>query len=186
MNAYENLRVAKEPATVSPQRDASLLVLQLATVSVGLFAGLLVAFAIAVMPALAKSDDRVFVLTMRQINRSIQNPVFGLIFAGATLATGATPFLEKRAGRVQAALWAKRAVGAQAVALAVTMAVNIPLNSKLASPKEPLSPQTIADLRNSFEVPWNLANGVRAFASSVAMFLFVKSLIAAGEQRRGL
>ena len=60
MNAYENLRVANGPATVSPQRDASLLVLQLATVSVGLFAGLLVAFAIAVMSSHSRDPANVW------------------------------------------------------------------------------------------------------------------------------
>lgn len=66
---------------------SSRLVLGAATVATGLIAGAFYVFACAVMPALARSDDRVYVEVMRDINEVIQNPVFFLSFLGAPALT---------------------------------------------------------------------------------------------------
>ena len=58
-----------------------------ATVSTGLVAGLLGAFACAVMPALRGADDRTFVDVMQRINVAIVNPVFVTAFVGGLLVT---------------------------------------------------------------------------------------------------
>jgi uncharacterized membrane protein len=63
-------------------------VLGAATVAMGLIAGVFYVFACALMPALARSDDRVCVQVMRDVNEVIQNPAFMLSFIGALLLTG--------------------------------------------------------------------------------------------------
>lgn len=62
-------------------------VLGAATVATGLIAGAFYVFACAVMPGLARGDDRVYVTVMRDINEVIQNPVFFLSFLGAPALT---------------------------------------------------------------------------------------------------
>ena len=59
-----------------------------AVLAVGLIAGLFCAFAYAVMPGLAQTDDRVFVSSMQRINVVIVNPLFLLLFFGGALANG--------------------------------------------------------------------------------------------------
>ncbi|PZU00224.1 MAG: DUF1772 domain-containing protein, partial [Gordonia sp. (in: high G+C Gram-positive bacteria)] len=53
-----------------------------AVLAVGLIAGLFCAFAYAVMPGLAQTDDPVFVSSMQRINVVIVNPLFLLLFFG--------------------------------------------------------------------------------------------------------
>ncbi|MFG2554867.1 hypothetical protein ACGFWF_33735 [Streptomyces sp. NPDC048581] len=63
-------------------------VLGAATVAMGLIAGAFYIFACGVMPGLARSDDRVYVEVMRDMNDAFENPVFFLSFLGALVLTG--------------------------------------------------------------------------------------------------
>ena len=54
-----------------------------ATLATGLMAGLYFAFSCAVMPGLARTDDRTFVAAMQWINVRILNGWFALAFGGA-------------------------------------------------------------------------------------------------------
>ena len=53
-----------------------------ALVTTGLMAGVYLAFSIAVLPGIARTDDDTFVASMRGMNAAILNPVFGLVFGG--------------------------------------------------------------------------------------------------------
>ena len=53
-----------------------------ALVTTGLMAGVYLAFSIAVLPGIARTDDNTFVASMRGMNTAILNPVFGLVFGG--------------------------------------------------------------------------------------------------------
>ena len=59
-----------------------LTVLLAATVTTGWMVGLYWSFSIAVMPGLARADDRTFVTGMQGINRAILNGWFALGFGG--------------------------------------------------------------------------------------------------------
>lgn len=110
----------------------------------GLLAGLYLAFAVAVMPAMRGLDDATFVGTMNRINVSIVNPVFLLVFFGAPLLAVLAAVLV-RTPMVYAA-------AALAVAtLLITVVVNVPLNDRLAA----------GALRADFENTWTLFNGLR-------------------------
>lgn len=111
-----------------------------AAISAGLIAGLYLGFAVAVMPALHGLGDAAFVDTMRRINVSIVNPVFLLVFFAAPVLS------------VAAAVVLRSPVIYTAAALGViTVAVNVPLNDKLAT----------GGSRADFENLWVLFNALR-------------------------
>ncbi|MGW0014925.1 anthrone oxygenase family protein [Streptomyces tendae] len=134
-------------------------VLVAATVAAGLMAGTFFVFACAVMPALARSDDRVYVDVMRDVNEVIQNPVFLLAFMGALVLAGLAGWQSRRTpGR----WWIWAGATAYALAFLVTVGANVPLNDALARPGDP------AALRERFENPWVAWNVVRAALSTLA------------------
>lgn len=141
-------------------------VLGAATVATGLIAGAFYVFACAVMPGLARSDDRVYVSVMRDINEVIQNPVFFLSFLGAPALTAAAAW-QARGSRHRWWVWA--ALAASALAFLVTVVFNVPLNDDLARGGDP------GALREEFEDPWVAWNVVRAVLLTVALGLLVKA-----------
>ncbi|MEU3838866.1 anthrone oxygenase family protein [Streptomyces sp. NPDC028635] len=151
----------------TPRSTAARTVLGAAAVTSGLLAGVFLIFACAVMPALARSDDRGYVEVMRNINDVIQNPLFMLVFLGAPALTAAAAWQARTApgrGRVWAAL------AASVLAFAVTVAVNVPLNDALARPGDP------AALREHFEDPWVTWNAVRTALTTLATVLLTAAL----------
>lgn len=158
-------------------RTAVGFVLGAATVATGLTAGVFYVFACAVMPALARSDDRVFVEVMRNINDVIQNPVFFLSFLGAPVLTGVSAWQLRRAsGGLRRWVWA--GLTAYALAFLVTVAFNIPLNNDLASATDPTA------AREHFEGAWVAWNVVRAVLSTVAAGCLARALVLSGRGGR--
>ncbi|MFF5491973.1 DUF1772 domain-containing protein [Streptomyces aquilus] len=146
-------------------------VLGAATVAMGLIAGTFYVFACAVMPGLARSDDRVYVEVMRNINDVIQNPVFMLSFLGALLLTGVAAW-QGRGEPHRRWVWA--ALTAYALAFLVTVAFNIPLNNALDTATDP------ATARADFEDAWVAWNAVRAVLSTVAVGFLARALLVRG------
>ncbi|MFJ8056575.1 DUF1772 domain-containing protein [Streptomyces sp. NPDC096142] len=151
-------------------------VLGAATVAMGLAAGVFYVFACAIMPALARSDDRVFVEVMRDINDVIQNPVFFLSFMGALVLTGIAAW-QSRGTPYRRWVWA--ASVAYALAFLVTVAFNIPLNDTLADTAD------MGAARDRFEDAWVGWNVVRAGLSTVGVGCLVRALVLYGGFRRG-
>ena len=141
-------------------------VLGAATVATGLIAGAFYVFACAVMPGLARSDDRVYVTVMQDINEVIQNPVFFLSFLGAPALTAVAAWQARGRGDRG---WVWAALAASALAFLVTVVFNIPLNDDLARGGDP------GALRERFEGPWVAWNVVRAVLLTVALGLLVKA-----------
>ncbi|MQY15683.1 hypothetical protein SRB5_58710 [Streptomyces sp. RB5] len=139
-----------------------------ATVLTGLSAGLYAAFSYAVMPALGRSDDRTFVVTMREINRAILNGWFVLIFLGSLAALIAAAVSHRR---TRVLPWILGALGLYAVVLVVTMGLNVPLNDTLDAAGVPSSAAGLARVRADFEDPWVRWNNVRTVVNLVAFGL---------------
>lgn len=150
-------------------------VLGAATVAMGLIAGAIYSFACAVMPGLARSDDRVYVDVMRDINEVIENPVFFLSFIGALLLSGVAAW-QARGKPYRAWVWA--AFAAYALAFLITVAVNIPLNDDLAQSGDP------GALREEFEDPWVAWNVVRTVLSTLALACLARALVLYGRIQR--
>lgn len=115
-----------------------------ARISSGLLAGLYFAFAVVVMPALRGSDDATFVGTMKRINVSIVNPVFVVVFFAA-------PLLAVMAAGLVHSPMAYTAAALGVITLLITVAINVPLNNKLAAGAS----------RPDFESAWVLWNVIR-------------------------
>ena len=142
----------------------------------GLIAGVFYIFACCVMPALARSDDRVYVEVMRNINDVIQNPVFFLSFMGALLLTAVSSW-QLRGQPYRWWVWA--ALAAYALGFLTTMAFNIPLNDDLANMTDPTA------AREHFEDPWVAWNVVRAGLSTVALGCLARALVLYGRVASG-
>ncbi|MFD6492088.1 DUF1772 domain-containing protein [Streptomyces sp. NPDC060188] len=148
-------------------------VLGAATVATGLIAGVFYIFACAIMPALARSDDRVFIEVMQNINDVIQNPLFFLGFVGALALTAVAAWQSRGAPN---RWWVFAAFAAYALVVLLTVAVNVPLNDDLASAGAPARIADPAAVRDHFEDTWVAWNVVRAVLSTVAPACLTRAL----------
>ncbi|WP_405783695.1 DUF1772 domain-containing protein [Streptomyces sp. NBC_00859] len=163
------------PQAARPDGRADL-PLYAATIAMGLSAGLYFAFDVSVMPGLEHADDIAFATTMGHINDAIENGLFGMVFFGAFLATGASGISLHRHGPAQAARWAWAALALYSVAVAVTVKVNIPLNRQLARLATNTSGGELALLREEFRTRWTPANAARTLACTAALACLGRAL----------
>jgi uncharacterized membrane protein len=154
--------------------------LALATLATGLAAGLFYTFSVAVMRGLADTDDRTFVLAMRQINIKILNGLFAFSFGGALLFTLVALALNTDGGTVW---WITAAAVLYAAQLAVTFAINVPLNNALLAGSDPDRMTDPHAVRVAFEAKWVRWNHVRTWLVSAA---FVSLIGALAEYGRSL
>lgn len=146
-----------------------------ATITSGLAAGLLFAFAVAVMPGLRRTDDQAFVSVMQSINRSILNPWFLTTFLGAPVLAIAVVGSWIVIGG-QGPWWPQiTAAVLSLLSLLVTAAANIPLNTALdtAGTTDP------ATARRTFERPWVRFNMLRAVLTTASFGFLVVGLVPA-------
>lgn len=151
-------------------------VLGLATLATGHQAGLFYAYSVSVMPGLGRADARTEVAAMQRINTAILNPWFFATFLGAPVLILAAGGL-RLAQEGQAALpWIAAAFVLYAVMVAVTAAVNVPLNERLdgTGPAEALDDPGSA--RDRFHGRWVRWNHVRAAASTASFGCLVVAL----------
>lgn len=142
-------------------------VLGAATVATGLVAGVVFAYVCSVMPALARSDDKVFFEVMRNINDVIQNPVFFTAFFGAPILAAVAAW-QHRATRARA--WTLAGFVLCAAVFVVTSAANVPLNAALAAAHDP------AAARAAFEDPWVAWNLVRTILSVAGFVCLLRAM----------
>ncbi|MFF3855134.1 DUF1772 domain-containing protein [Micromonospora sp. NPDC002575] len=151
-----------------------------ATITTGLMAGLFAAFAYAVMPALKAAEDRTFVDTMQRINVTIVNGWFMLGFLGAPVSATLSALLAWHGDGRPALPWI---IGGLALYLAmflITIAINVPLNDKLAAAGDPGHIADLAAVRVHFESRWVTWNIVRALCSTAAFGCLTWALIIFG------
>lgn len=148
----------------------SKLLLIVATVLMGLSAGLFATFSYAVMPGLRRCSDATFVQAMRGINVAIINPVFALIFIGAAVATVAALIAGWSDGP---RVWLIAAVALYVVgAFVVTGAVNVPRNDALEA-----GTADVSTLREQFEGTWVVWNHVRSILTTAAFACIVTAAV---------
>lgn len=156
-----------------------LAVLVAAAVVTGLQAGLYYAFAVSVMPGLARTDERTFVHAMQQINVAILNPSFFVSFFGAPMLT-LTAVALHLPGQPEALPWVVAAFVLCMVAFGVTVGGNVPLNNSLAA-AEPLNQAAeLAAIRRRFEASWVRWNAARALALTAALGCLTWALVLSG------
>lgn len=141
--------------------------LVLAVLCTGLYAGYLLAFHSGVMPALRDVGDAQFTQVMRLINKKVPGPVFLLLFLGAVGLPAASLAVAEdgRTGAEQALVVA--ALACSAVGHLVTAAGNVPLNNAL----EAAGSDDVRASRTAFESRWNTLHRVRTLLAVVAFAL---------------
>ncbi|WP_338891786.1 DUF1772 domain-containing protein [Rhodococcus sovatensis] len=140
-----------------------------AAIGCGLTAGVMLAFSVAVMPALRVRPASDGGATMKQINVSIVSPTFLSVFLGSAVAAGiaATSALVSGSDtRVWVTAGALLYIGG---CVLVTVAVNVPLNDALAA----VDPGSTAgaEVWSNYMTQWTRWNHARTAAAGAACVL---------------
>lgn len=143
--------------------------LVLATVSIGLMAGVFFAYAIAVMPGLARTADRTFVGAFQAMDRAIINPLFLLIFIGALAVTVLAAAAHLGEESRSAVPWILAAAVLYLAVFVITVRVNVPLNDALKAAGDPDQIDVAATRERFREATWVRWNVVRTVLTTVAL-----------------
>lgn len=139
----------------------------------GLFAGLLYAFSVAVVPALRRLKGTEHLAAMQAINRKILNPVFFLSFFAPGILLPLAAFLHRSGS--QFGLLVAAAILYLVGANGVTIVGNVPLNEQLAKlDVNQLSEAEADHIRKEFQgpgTPWMRWHTVRTLAATAATAL---------------
>lgn len=148
-----------------------------ATVASAVLTGVLFAFSTSVMPALASRPAAEAMAAMQAMNRTILNPIFGVLFGGSALLCLAVAVSAPFTGDVDGAGW--RLAGGLLYVVGVTvetMVVNVPMNERLDAADPVTAPGQAAWA--GFLPRWTRWNHLRSFLGAVAATLLAVSLAA--------
>ena len=142
--------------------------LVLATMSMGLMAGVFGLYAHTVMPGLRRTDDRTFVGAFQALDRAIINPWFMVGgFMGALVLTLAAAALH--IGVASVLPWTLVALVLYLIVVVITFRINLPRNNAIKAAGDPDAIADLAAVRERFdETLWNRWNVVRAVLSTIA------------------
>jgi uncharacterized membrane protein len=144
------------------------LTLLLATITMGLSAGLFYAYSHDIMPGLGLSDDRTFVAGFQAVDKAIYNPWFMIGFLGAPVLTGLAALLHLGADHRPVLVLTVVAFVLYLATVVITARVNLPLNAEIQAAGDPDRIPDLAAVRERFEarwVRWNLIRTVLAVAA---------------------
>lgn len=164
-------------------RNAAM-VLGAAVLAMGLLAGLLAAFTIAVMPGPTAADDRTLVDAMQQMITKIENPAFFLIFLGAPVLAAVALLQARRSGSPKTAGWIIASLALCTLTFVVTFAVHVPLNYELRDAGDPDRIQNLAAVRDDFVTTWVAWDIVRTLAATAAFGSLTWALVLRGRMGR--
>ncbi|GGG34813.1 hypothetical protein GCM10011414_00300 [Croceivirga lutea] len=144
----------------------------LTILGVGLTAGICFTWGNAVTPGIGQLSDIYYLEAFQKMNRSIENPLFFMVFFGSFLLGIAALLTNKSLEPVQyKLLMLGMAIYFVGIVL-VTIFGNVPLNQVLE--KTDLAASTAEELktlRRQFETPWNRFHLLRVLASIVSFAL---------------
>ncbi|WP_222981502.1 DUF1772 domain-containing protein [Flagellimonas meishanensis] len=148
--------------------------LLITTLLFGLVAGLCFTWGNTVTPGIGQLDEMGYLQAFQKMNRSIENPLFFLVFMGSSLIGIAMVFMNR--GITPTHFWlvtAAVAIYFVGVVL-ITVFGNVPLNQVLD--KTDLinsSAQQLASLREKFEQPWNQFHRIRVVSATISFTLLL-------------
>ncbi len=129
-----------------------------ATMAIGLMAGVFGLYANTIMPGLGRTDDRTFVGAFQSIDEAIINPLFLATFFGGLALTGLAAALHLGNDVLP---WIVAALVLYLVVFVSTLRVNVPLNDGIKAAGEPDRIVDLAAVRERFNearwIRWNLA-----------------------------
>ncbi|MFL2665473.1 MAG: DUF1772 domain-containing protein [Dehalococcoidia bacterium] len=139
---------------------------------IGLTAGLLFIFAIAVNPGLARLDDKEYYRAMKFINQVILNPIFFIVFIGPVITM---PFLTYMS-RNDSDMFIYTLISTILYFLGViviTTFKNVPLNNRL----EKINPEEYKDVFLWYKKPWNFWHNIRTFFGITSFIILSSALV---------
>ena len=160
-------------------RVAALIV---ATLTVGLMAGVFAIYSNAIMPGLGRTDDRTFVGAFQSIDTAIINPLFLMTFLGALVFTGIAAALHLGEHVRSSVLpWIAVAFVLCLAVVVITVRINVPLNDGIKAAGAPDRIADLARVRNQFnEARWIRWNLFRTLATTVAFGCLTWALVLLG------
>lgn len=142
-----------------------------------LVAGLVLTFAIIVMPGIRTMADREYLRAFKVMDRIIQDghPIFALVWLGSAIVVLATTVLgfSRLDGLDQILLVVAGAIYIFGVHVP-TVTINVPINNSLQSQDlDSASEGELSALANTYETRWLRWNTIRTFVSVVTTVLFL-------------
>lgn len=156
-------------------------VLMIAALLCSLVAGFLFAFAVVVMPGIARLDDRGFIQSFQRTDGVIQgnSPLFIMVWLGSVIALIAAVVIGS--GQMEGVAYWLLTLAAAVFLAGVqfpTFTINIPLNNRLQSLNvDTMDEVALKSARDAFEGPWNRWNRIRTLlAIAVSVILISVTL----------
>jgi uncharacterized membrane protein len=155
-----------------------LVVMLSATLLSGLSAGLCFTWFNAVTTGLAHLDDLSYLRAFQQMNRTILNPTFFLVFFGPVLLGGMGAYLLRNGNPVSFWLVLTAVLLYFFGVALVTVFGNVPLNEMVdRTDLAEIGVEAAASLRKKFENPWNSYHRIRTYISALSFLLLLISLV---------
>jgi uncharacterized membrane protein len=156
-------------------------VLMAATITMGIAAGVYMLYSFAIMPGLARTDDRTFVGAFQQIDTAIVGPFLLVFFIGPLVFAALAAALHLGGGDRSPLALIATAIVLQLVMAGITVRVNVPLNDAIKAAGDPGDIDDVAAVRERFhEGRWVRWNSVRAGAATVAFGCLAWALVLQG------
>ena len=136
----------------------------------------------AITPGIGRLDDPGYLMSFQQMNRTIINPLFFLVFFGPfILGLICLYWFKGSPGTLMWLLVLATAVYFFGVVL-VTIFGNVPLNEMLDKVDLNMaSPEKLGQLRESFELKWNRLHLIRTITSVISFLFLLLALIQAAK-----
>ena len=144
----------------------------------GLSAGLCFTWSNAITPGIGRLDDLGYLSAFQQMNRSIINPLFILVFFGPFFLGLINVYLFKTASSTMIWLLIIAVLLYFFGVVLVTIFGNVPLNDildKTALGKT--SVEELKGLRDRFEVKWNRLHVIRTISAVISFLLLILTLL---------
>ncbi|AYN04635.1 DUF1772 domain-containing protein [Flavobacterium sp. 140616W15] len=154
--------------------DAKTIVLLLTTLLTGLLAGIFFTWSNAITPGIGRLDDINYLSAFQNMNRTIVNPLFLIIFMGPVFLSFVTAYLYKSNHSNILWLLLLATILYFVGVFLVTIIGNIPLNNLLdKTDLTNISLEEARSLRDKFELKWNNLHLVRTITSTLSFLLLI-------------
>jgi uncharacterized membrane protein len=154
--------------------DAKAIVLLLTTLLTGLLAGIFFTWSNAITPGIGRLDDINYLSAFQNMNRTIVNPSFLIIFMGPVFLSFVTAYLYKSNHSYILWLLLLAAILYFIGVFLVTIIGNIPLNNLLDKTElTNISLEEARRLRDKFELKWNNLHLIRTITSTLSFLLLI-------------
>ena len=144
----------------------------LVILQVGLTAGLLLIFSIAVNPGLARLSEEEYYRAMKFINQVILNSTFFLVFIGPVITMPLLTYMSRNDSNMFILTLLSTILYFLGVIL-ITSFKNVPLNNRL----EKLNSEEFRDVFLWYKKPWNFWHNIRTFFGLASFLILSTNLV---------